>query len=93
MNVHVTHQIHAALLPINEMDNIALWVLGAEVNEHEHNLLPNDICPHVKEVDRQVHVELEVGVPHKQVRTTHLGAHELEDCLGGRIIKPGQAVH
>jgi hypothetical protein len=93
VNIHVTHQIHAALLPINEMDNIALWVLGAEVNEHEHDLLPNNVHPHIEEVDRQVHVELKVGVPHEWVRATHLGAHELEDCPGGRVIKLGQAVH
>jgi len=93
VNVHVTHQIHAALLPIDEMDNIALWVLGVEVNKHEHNLLPNDVHPYVEEVDRQVHVELEVSLPHEQVHTAHLRAHELEDCPGGCIIKPGQAVH
>jgi hypothetical protein len=93
VNVHVTHQIYAALLPIDKMDNIALWVLSAEVNEHEHNLLPNDVRPHIEEVDRQVHVELEVGLPHKRVRAAHLGAHELEDRPDGCVIKPGQAVH
>jgi hypothetical protein len=34
----MTHQHHVALLLIDEIDNIALWVLGAEVDEHKHNL-------------------------------------------------------
>ncbi len=90
---HVTHQRHAALLPIDEIDNVALWVLGAEVDEHEHDLLPDDVRPHVEEVDGQVRVELEVDLPGERVRAARLEAHEPEDRPGGRVVEPGQAVH
>jgi hypothetical protein len=50
-----------------------------EVNEHEHDLLLDDVHPHVEEVDGQVRVELEVSLPREWVRAAHLEAHELED--------------
>jgi hypothetical protein len=89
----VTRQRHAALLPIDEIDNVALWVLGAEVNEHEHDLLPDDVRPHVEEVDGQVRVELEVGLHGERVRAARLEAHEPEDRPGGRVVEPGQNAH
>lgn len=48
---------------------------------------------HDAQVDRQVHVELEVGLPCERVRAAHLEAHGLKDRPGRCVVKPGQAGH
>jgi len=79
-----------ALLPIDEIDNVALWVLRVEVDEHEHGLLPDNVRLYVEEVDGQVRVELEVGLPCEWVRAACLDAHEPEDCLVGALLSWGK---
>jgi hypothetical protein len=56
----VTYQRHLPLLPIDEIDGVAFRVLGAQVDQDEHDLLPDDVRSHVEEVYGQFRVELEV---------------------------------
>jgi len=68
--------------------------MRAEVNEHEHDLLLDEVRPHVKEIDGHVHVRSASCVTwHRCMCTACLEAHELEDHPSGCVVEPGQAVH
>jgi hypothetical protein len=56
----VTYQGHLPLLPINEIDGVIFRVLDAQVNQDEHDLVPDHVRSHVEEVYGQFSVELEV---------------------------------
>ena len=86
----VTYQRHAPLLPIYEIDDVAFWVLGAQVDKDEHDLVADNVRPHVEEVDRQRRVELKVGFPRQRVRAARLETHEPKDRLGRRDFARGQ---
>ena len=58
---HVTYQRHTPQFPIHEIDDVALWVLDAKVDQDEHDLVTDDVRPHVEEIYGQCRVELEVG--------------------------------
>jgi hypothetical protein len=56
----MAYQRDLPLLPIDEIDGVAFRVLGAEVDQDEHDLVPDDVCSHVELVYGQFRVELEV---------------------------------
>lgn len=48
--VYTTHQCHPPPLPIHEIDGVAFGVVDAQVDQDEHDLVPDDICSYVEEI-------------------------------------------
>ena len=88
MKEHWTCQCHASLFPIYQVDDVAVWIIRAQVHQDEHDLVADDVRPHIEEVDRQSRVELEVRFPRQRVCPARLEAHEPKDRLRRRIIEP-----
>jgi hypothetical protein len=46
----MTHQRHPPPLPIHEKNGVAFWVVDAQVDQDEHDLVPDDTRSYVEEV-------------------------------------------
>ncbi len=72
----MTNQRHFPPLPIDEIDGVIFWVLNAQVDQDEHDLVADDVRSHVEKIYRQFRIELEVRFPRQRVRTACLEAHK-----------------
>ena len=66
-----------SLLSIYQIDEVAVWVISAQVHQDKHNLVADHIYLHIEKVDRQGCVKLEVRFPYQQACPARLKAGQL----------------